>query len=341
MNEKSDHLPALKEGFVAHPATVDDLPEIVRVLNDYWRPLIGLDKFTLENMELMASTPGYDLTKSVQVVIEADGKIVGCIMVRDVSNPPVHPSIMGAVEPGYEGMGIGTYLLSWAKQRAREVFPRVPEDARVAVRGSCSLDHQPTMELFESFGFKSIRYFWFMVIELDKKPPDPVWPKGIRIVTYKEHPDLIALYRATDEAFQDHWGYVKGNEEEELERWRHYIENDKQFDPSLYFMAMDGDEIAGMALCSPEVGNDQETGFVEQLAVRRPWRKQGLGLAMLHHAFNVFYERGKKRVGLGVDAESLTGATRLYEKAGMHVYKQIVDYELELRPGKEISKQQL
>jgi hypothetical protein len=37
------------------------------------------------------------------------------------------------------------------------------------------------------------------------------------------------------------------------------------------------------------------------------------------HLGGEFARRGEKRVGLGVDAESETGATRLYERVGMHV----------------------
>ena len=58
-------------------------------------------------------------------------------------------------------------------------------------------------------------------------------------------------------------------------------------------------------------------GWVGTLGVRRPWRKRGIGLALLRHSFNEFYRRGKRKVGLGVDAQNLTGALRLYESAGM------------------------
>jgi ribosomal protein S18 acetylase RimI-like enzyme len=77
-------------------------------------------------------------------------------------------------------------------------------------------------------------------------------------------------------------------------------------------------------------------GWVEILCVRKPWRHQGLGLALLHHTFNVYYQRGLRRVGLGVDAQNLSGATRLYKKAGMKVYREHVTYEFEIRPGKEL-----
>ena len=53
--------------------------------------------------------------------------------------------------------------------------------------------------------------------------------------------------------------------------------------------------------------------------MRRPWRRRGLGLALLLHSFRDFAARGATRVGLGVDAENTTGAVGLYERAGMHV----------------------
>jgi ribosomal protein S18 acetylase RimI-like enzyme len=80
---------------------------------------------------------------------------------------------------------------------------------------------------------------------------------------------------------------------------------------------------------------------VRSLGVRRPWRKRGIGLALLRHSFNEFYRRGKRKVGLGVDAQNLTGALRLYENAGMHVDQAFDFYEKELRPGTEISLQSL
>jgi mycothiol synthase len=62
---------------------------------------------------------------------------------------------------------------------------------------------------------------------------------------------------------------------------------------------------------------------------------------LLQHSFNEFYWRGKRKVGLGVDAQNLTGALRLYENAGMHVHKSFELYEKELRAGTEISVQSL
>jgi ribosomal protein S18 acetylase RimI-like enzyme len=107
------------------------------------------------------------------------------------------------------------------------------------------------------------------------------------------------------------------------------------------FLAMDGDEIAGVNLCRPHAFDDSEIGWVGSLGVRRAWRKRGIGLALLRHSFNEFYRRGKRKVGLGVDAQNLTGALRLYENAGMHVHRAFDHYEKEMRAGIEIGLQAL
>jgi len=104
---------------------------------------------------------------------------------------------------------------------------------------------------------------------------------------------------------------------------------------------VDGSEVAGISLCPPCSISDPAMGWVGTLGVRRPWRKRGLGLALLLHSFGEFYRRGFRKAGLGVDASSLTGAVRLYEKAGMHVAQIFDHYEREWRPGREIRVESL
>ena len=76
-------------------------------------------------------------------------------------------------------------------------------------------------------------------------------------------------------------------------------------------------------------------GWIRTLGVRPPWRKRGLGEALLLHSFGEFYKRGTKTIGLGVDAQNPTGATRLYQKVGMVAVSEFVTYEKGLRSGRE------
>ena len=99
--------------------------------------------------------------------------------------------------------------------------------------------------------------------------------------------------------------------------------------------------MAGICICRREDTEDSESGWVGELGVRRAYRKRGLGLALLKHAFAAFHADGKKRAGLGVDASSLTGALKLYESAGMRVQRQFNQYEKEFRAGKELAVESL
>ena len=68
-------------------------------------------------------------------------------------------------------------------------------------------------------------------------------------------------------------------------------------------------------------------GYVGIIGVRRGRRGRGLAKALLLRTFGEFWRRGVTRVSLDVDADSPTGATRLYESVGMHVEGAMAVYE--------------
>ena len=126
----------------------------------------------------------------------------------------------------------------------------------------------------------------------------------------------------------------------------HHVAGEEAYAPGLWFLAMDegqdsGSQIAGFSLCRKHSYEDPEVGWVGSLGVLRPYRKRGIGLALLQHSFCENYRRGFRKVGLGVDGKNLTGALRLYQRAGMHVHRQFELFEKELRPGEEISVENL
>jgi len=165
-----------------------------------------------------------------------------------------------------------------------------------------------------------------------------VWPAGITLRAFDPDRDLEAVAWADREAFRDHWGFTERPFEQDVQMFRHWL-GEPRFDASLWFMAMHGNEVAGVSLCDLRTEDDPGMGWVGSLGVVRPYRKQGLGLALLRHSFGELYRRGRRKVGLGVDAGNLTGALRLYQKAGMRVYRQHNTFEKELRPGVELSTQ--
>ena len=170
-----------------------------------------------------------------------------------------------------------------------------------------------------------------MRIEREGAPPAPRVPAGIAIRTFEPGRDEATVHAALAEAFAGHWG----NPFPQYEEWRHQdIEGEgSRFDPGLWFLASDGDEVVGAAVCRASSPRSEGTAEVACLAVRELWRRRGIALALLHTAFGEFHRRSIPRAELGVDAENPTGATRLYERAGMHMAFSWESWEKELRPG--------
>jgi ribosomal protein S18 acetylase RimI-like enzyme len=163
-----------------------------------------------------------------------------------------------------------------------------------------------------------------METKLQDAPALAVFPAGVELRPFIEDEHAKAVWQADNEVFRDHWG----SHEFTFEGWSNRFSN-PNFDPTLWMVAWDGNEIAGFSQNRMRQG----IGWVGTIGVRRPWRSQGLGLALLHQTFGEFYKRGTTTIGLGVDSANLTGATRLYERAGMYVASELALYEKELRAG--------
>jgi mycothiol synthase len=244
------------------------------------------------------------------------------------------------VHPQHQGRGIASALLRWAEDHTRQAIWRAPDGARVVLLNWVSSLDAAGNDVILRSGFNLIRHSYRMRIDFAEAPPAPVWPDGITLRPFDPDRDLEAVAWADREAFRDHWGFSERPFEQEVQMFRHWL-TEPRFDASLWFVAMHGDEVAGISLCDSATDEDPDQGWVGSLGVLRPYRKQGLGLALLRHSFGELYRRGRQAVGLGVDAFNLTGALRLYERAGMRVYRQNNTYEKELRPGVELSTQMI
>ena len=182
-------------------------------------------------------------------------------------------------------------------------------------------------DLVAARGYRRIRSSWTMEVEFGvEAPAEPVLPDGIAIRPYRHPEDEQRVYEAAQEAFADHWEFHPVP----IETWREFSVKTRNFEPDLWLVAWDGDEVAGASLNYPERGGDPGYGWVGTLGVRRAWRRRGLGEALLRRSFKALHARGYRKVRLSVDAENPTGATRLYERAGMRVVRQSNTWERQL-----------
>jgi GNAT superfamily N-acetyltransferase len=162
-----------------------------------------------------------------------------------------------------------------------------------------------------------------MRIELEAPPPAPEWPAELHVVPFDPDADALEFHAAHQEAFADHWDHTP----RDFEAWSKEHLAGERFDPTLCCVVRAGDEIVAGTICR---GDTYGGGFVHALFTRRPWRRQGVGAALLGDVFGRFWERGEHSVGLVVDAASDTGAFRLYERAGMAPVLGWVMYDKEL-----------
>ncbi len=310
----------LPSGYVLRPpvlAEAQGVAELIaaRDIADY-----GSTDSNAEEVLNYWEAPRFDLQQDARIIVAPDGLIVGYEEVYPHSDERLE--LDGFVHPRENGRGFGTHLICWAEERARQRISEMQAAGPISLRGTTAAVDRNASSMFNAAGFAVVRQFWRMEIEMTSPPDRPTWPQEITVRTMRLDHDERVVYAAIEEAFADHWGHVPRS----FEDWAQAVLERADFDPTLAFMAFDGNEVAGAV-----VNRYRDIAWVWQLAVRRAWRKRGLGLALLLHSFNEFYQRGDRTVGLGVDAQSLTGATRLYEKAGMHVTRQYDTYEKILR----------
>jgi mycothiol synthase len=329
--------PFLPDGYAARPLSLDDAAAVADLLNAYAQAFTGEDECGPDVLVREWQSPEYDPATDGLVVTAPDGTVAAYADLFDTMPPHVRAHSWCRVHPDHRGLGLGSAALKWIHARSVKVVPKAPPEARVIVSASVLAKDEAAHELLESRGWMPTRSFYLMRIDFDRPPEPPTFPEDLELTTFAETGTVPDLARAVDEAFADHWGHVKTEEDVLVDRWEYWIREDPDHDPSLWFLAMAEDEIAGFSLCSLEEEGNPERGWVSTLGVRRPWRRRGLGLALLRQSFAELHARGRRGVGLGVDAESPTGATRLYEKAGMVVVRRSDTFERELRPGKDLS----
>lgn len=261
------------------------------------------------------------------VIETSDGRVIAY---GEFYNHNLHVDL-GAdlyVHPEFKGHGLFPSMLEWVEARAREDMKLAEPDLRVFIRSSMDGKDMEARSAHEAAGYKTVRFSWRMEINLTEEPSATVFPAGIELRPFDKEAHARIVLDAENEAFSEHWGSHAAT----FEEWSHRKLEKAEFDPTLWVIAWDGDQIAGFSQNRFRMG----VGWVGTLGVRKPWRKSGLGLALLQHTFGEFYKRGMKTIGLGVDASNKTGATHLYQRAGMSVASEFITYEKEIRPGRDL-----
>jgi mycothiol synthase len=289
------------------PARKEDVEAAAELLNEHSRRLHGTDDVSAADLLQYWQSPDVELGQDILLAEGTDGLvgyadigIHGDSVWLDVRG--TDPEALSALLEAIEERGT-------AKEPGKNLW------------GYSSADDKPLVDLYESSGYRRARHSFRMRIDLDRDPPAPEWPDGFRVRTMREGEER-RVYDAQMASFADTWMFAP----DPYESWLHWMVEEPSFDRSLWFLAEQDGDLAGIILSrAPE--NEPGLGWVRILGVLPAYRNKGLGQALLRHTFAEFANRGFNAVGLGVDAENPTGAVRVYERAGMHVERTNLIFE--------------
>jgi mycothiol synthase len=295
------------------PITQEDIPAIAEFLADDETHLYGRpSRVGVPDVEAWLS--GVDLPRDTWM-FEEGGKLVALGWVEKHNDTGVS---IGVVQREHRGRGLGSKLVDRSEERLRALG--VGRIHGVSIAADTAAD-----PLLASRGYREVRRFWEMTVELgEEPPPEHVLPEGLRLEPFSM--ELAhGFHAALEEAFEDHWEH----EPTPFDEWWQRQRRRPNHDPSLWFLIREDDEVIAATRNDPERSGG---GWIGAIGVRRAWRGGGLAKALLRQSFREFHRRGSRRVGLGVDSENTTGATKLYESVGMVVDSEQIVWEKVLAP---------
>lgn len=293
------------------PAAVELIEATSREDGLHWFP-------TVEALKVdWAPEPSYDPARDTRV-IERAGRMEGFARVswREREGAVVH-RIEITVHPDARRQGLGRRLLAWAEARARasvEDGSGGPVGRPHVFGGNTTREVPAGVAFAENAGYLPVRYHFEMRRPLDAPIPDVPLPEGLEVrpVLPEHH---RAIWNADEEAFRDHWDASVVTEDDFV---KFFAEPD--LDPTLWQVAWDGEEVAGLVINGiyphENVRTGIRAGWLDSVATRRPWRRRGLAGALIARSLAVLRDRGMEVAVLGVDSENPTGALGLYTSFG-------------------------
>jgi ribosomal protein S18 acetylase RimI-like enzyme len=225
--------------------------------------------------------------------------------------------------PKWRNQGIEESLIQWCEKRLKAVAQAHPQDSKRLFQTYSSEQKTAYNEILKTQSYEAARYFIEMSRSLDDIPEAKL-PDGIEVRPVRDE-DTYKIWRASVEAFRDHWGFSEPKDKEFIS----YKES-KYFQPDLWQVAWDGDEVVSSVMNFIEHDynekNKSKRGWTENISTRREWRRRGIARALIVRSMHMHKAKGMTEVALGVDTKNPNGALRLYQSLGYEKDKTHITY---------------
>jgi mycothiol synthase len=322
--------------------TVPDRPAVPGLI---FRGFRGSDDYPAMAAVIMGSqeTDGSEHVTTVEDIARNYDHLVNCDPARDMIFAEVDQEVVGYgrvtweklldgshsyfqfafLLPDWRGKGIRRAMVARNERRLRTIAAKHDAGNRF-FEAWASQGETHWAALLENLDYRPARHSFSMVRPNLDDIPDLPLPAGLEVRPVK--PEQYRLvWEAAAEAFRDHWGAGEWHDEY-YESWL----KEPVFMPHMWQVAWDGDEVAGMVLnFIDEAENeafDRLRGYTETICVRRPYRRLGLARALIARSFHVLKAAGMEEAALGVDAENISGALRLYKFMGFQEVRRHTNY---------------
>ena len=296
-----------------------DLPNIAAVINASLAADKNSERITAEGLANIYAHPIHWDPQQDTLLVEMDGTLIGYANTewREEDNGDCPHFINLHLVTEWRGCGLELAIQCHMEHCARVAAVTESDGARHWFASKVPETWQTRAEMLLALGYAPERYYFEMQRPLDDDLPEAPLPIGLALrPPLPEH--YRAIWEASEECFRDQRDHVIPSEES----YRAWVAT-PDLDPSLWLVAWDGDQVAGAVI---NVIHEGAWGETDDLFVRRPWRKQGLGRALLVGSLHLFKARGLTTAGLGVDAENVSGALGLYESVGFRPYQRVASY---------------
>jgi GNAT superfamily N-acetyltransferase len=195
--------------------------------------------------------------------------------------------------------------------------PRVPET--VVEDGEAD-----SLDLLARNGYRAVRWSHRMTRDLDEPIPDRPLPEGLEIRPATRENGMQVM-RAYDEAMRDSREYG-GMPDEVLAQM---LDRQQAMLPH-WVVAWHGEVVVGGVLGwvdeAENAAKGRQRGYVERIFTRRPWRRQGIGGALICRDLRNLRDRGMREGAMAFDADNPSGAGSLYAALGFRRHNGFATY---------------